>query len=99
MVKSCKGKETAYLAKIILTYADGTREVINTDTTWKCSKASPLQSPTGIYDGETYNAIADLSYIKQSFDDSGWDFAKENREFGGTISAWRGSPIMNGKAG
>lgn len=37
--------------------------------------------------------------MKQSFDDSGWDFAKENREFGGTISAWRGSPIMNGKAG
>ena len=93
VVKSCKGKKTAYLAKIILTYADGTSEVINTDTTWKCSKASPLQSPTGIYDGETYNAMADLSYMKPFFDDSGWIFAEENKEFNGKISAWRGSPI------
>ena len=89
-----RGTETAYLAKLILTYADGTQEIINTDTTWKSAKAAAAQSSTGIYAGERYDASVDQSWMKPGFDDSTWNYAKVNTEFTGTLDAWDGVPII-----
>lgn len=86
------GKNDAYLAKLILTYADGTREVIVTDTTWKSAKAAAVLA-ADIYSGESYDARVDLSWMQPGYDDSGWSNAKQNTEFQGTICAWSGSPI------
>lgn len=93
VVECYKGKKTAYLAKLVLSYSDGTGETISTDTSWKCAKAAPLRCPTGIYDGEFYDASADTSYMLPGFECSTWENATESTEFSGIISAWRGSPV------
>ena len=89
-----RGTETAYLAKLILTYADGTQEVINTDTTWKSAKAAAVQSGTGIYAGERYDASVDQSWMLPGYDDGTWGYVKVNTEFNGILDAWDGVPII-----
>ena len=89
-----RGTEIAYLAKLILTYADGTQQVINTDTTWKSAKMAAAQSSTGIYAGERYDASVDQSWMLPGFNDSTWNYAKLNTEFTGTLEAWDGVPVI-----
>ena len=48
------GKSTALLAQLVVTYADGRREVFGTDDRWKAATGPILLSD--IYDGETYDA-------------------------------------------
>ena len=86
------GKEDAYLAKLILTYSDGTVNTIVTETTWKTSDASPVVY-ADIFTGETYDARVKTDWMLSGFDDSSWSSAKVNTEFKGTICAWIGSPI------
>ena len=88
-----KGNETAYLAKLILTYSDGTQQVMSTDTTWKSAKMAAVQSATGIYAGERYDASADGSWMLPGYDDGTWNYVKVNTEFTGTLEAWDGVPI------
>ena len=45
-------KPLAIKGKLILTYADGTEESINSDTSWRSSTAGPVRSGD-IYNGET----------------------------------------------
>jgi len=88
------GQETAYLAKLQLTYADGTSQEIHTDTTWKSEKQAAFQLGTGIYAGERYDASVDQSWMLPGFDDSSWHYARKNTEFSGTLDAWNGVPII-----
>ena len=88
-----QGKENAYLAKLILTYDDGTQEVVNTDTTWQTAKAAPVLSGTGIYYGERYDARVDTSWMLPGYDDSVWADCKINTEFKGTLAAWDGETV------
>ena len=87
------GKNTAYLAKLILTYADGTTETIVTDTNWKTAKAAALQEGTGIFEGERYDARVDQSWMLPGYDDSAWGAPVINREFNGRITAWSGDTV------
>ena len=86
------GKEDAYLAKLILTYSDGTKETIVTDTTWKAARAAAVQY-ADIFTGETYDARVSEDFMLPGFDDSSWENVKINREFSGEIVAWQGSYI------
>lgn len=88
------GNENAYLAKLILTYADGTREIVNTDTSWKVAKAAPVQEGTGIYPGETYDARVALSWMQPGFDDSSWMAPSINTEFTGKLCAFVGQTTV-----
>lgn len=59
------------LAQIVVTYADGSREVIATDGTWKHSTGEILHSE--MYDGETVDARRRRQgWNAPGFDDSGW---------------------------
>ena len=89
-----RGTETAYLAKLILTYSDGTQEVINTDTTWKAEKYAALQTGTGIYAGERYDASVDQGWMLPGYDDSAWPNVKLNTEFAGALDAWDGVSVI-----
>ncbi len=84
-IVSCKGKESALLAKLVIRYADGTEQVIPTDTSWKASRGGPVIAAS-IYSGEVYDANADVSFRKNGFDDSSWKNAVKSDEFYGTIS-------------
>jgi hypothetical protein len=86
------GKANAFLGKLILTYSDGSTEIINTDPTWKTSCASAVVY-ADIFTGESYDARVSEDWMMPGFDDSEWPTAVKNREFNGDIVAWSGSYI------
>lgn len=86
-----QGEETAYFAKLILTYNDGTTTVINTGTDWKTALVAPVQNDTTIYNGEHYDATVDLGWMYVGYNDSAWSTPKENTEFTGTPTAQAGA--------
>lgn len=86
------GKEDGYIAKLILTYKDGTREVIDTNSTWKFARASAVMD-ADIFGGESYDARVDQSWMSPDFDDSSWRPARVSSAFTGTVCSWMGSPI------
>lgn len=86
-------KECAYLAKLVITYSDGSITVIDTDRGWKAARASAVQEGTGIWEGEVYNAGVDQSWMLPGYDDSHWCGVKVNTEFTGKICAWNGVPV------
>lgn len=78
------GKEVGLLFQLVVTYADGSTEQINSDGTWKSSFDGPVVK-SDIYNGETYDArLAIPSWTAGSFNDASWagvrvvDVAKEN---------------------
>lgn len=87
------GQNNAFLAKLILTYADGTTEVVDTDTTWKTALRSAVIF-ADIYTGETYDARVDQSWMKPGYSDTDWSTPMVNTEFKGTICPWMGAPIL-----
>ncbi|TCN21125.1 alpha-L-rhamnosidase [Mesobacillus foraminis] len=77
---SSTGNDLALLAKMLITYKDGSTETIVTDTTsgWKASNDSPYVA-NDIYDGESYDATKEISnWNKSGFDDSNWKGVKEH---------------------
>ena len=48
------GKKLALLAQLVITYTDGTQEIVASDGSWKAATGAVLVSD--IYDGETYDA-------------------------------------------
>ncbi len=91
------GDAEAYLAKLMLTYEDGTTEIINTDTSWMIGHASPFLY-SDIFGGEDYDARVDTSWMLPGYDIAAsgkdWAPATVNTEFGGEITAWMGSYIQ-----
>lgn len=69
----CYG-EPALIAKILVDYASGMTEVINTDTSWKAD-AGPILFDN-VYAGETYDARLEKNgWDQPGFDDSQWPAA------------------------
>jgi len=61
----------AGIVQLEVEYADGTKETIITDDSWK-SSTGPILSST-IYDGEIYDARKEMpGWSSVGFDDSGW---------------------------
>ncbi|PWM98771.1 MAG: hypothetical protein DBX37_06040, partial [Massilioclostridium sp.] len=86
------GRNNGFRAKMLLTYSDGHTEVMGTDQTWRTAYAGPVIS-ADIYEGETYDANADLSYRENGFDDSNWNYADICTAFRGEISAQAGDSV------
>ena len=69
------GDRLGLLAQIEVTYKDGHRETIGTDSGWKASTGPILMSE--IYHGETYDArLEKPGWATAGFDDSGWSGVK-----------------------
>jgi len=49
------GRDTALLAQMEISYADGSSEILCTDSKWESSYGGPIRS-SSLYDGETYDA-------------------------------------------
>ena len=70
------GLNVAALAQIIITYADGSKEIVATDGSWKCSTGGILEST--IYNGEVFDAgKVQQGWSTAGFDDSQWKGASE----------------------
>lgn len=85
--------ENAYLAKLVITYSDGSVQIIDTDESWRAARSAAVLEGTGLWEGEVYDAGTDQSWMLPGFDDSGWSDIKENTEFSGEICAWKGVPV------
>ena len=86
------GKADAFRAELHIVYADGRKEVIPTDLSWKSERKAPVLS-ADIYDGETYDARILDQWKFADFDDKGWHHVCENTEFSGEITPFRGPHI------
>jgi len=78
------GSDISLLFQLELEYADGSRETIGSDGSWKYSADGPVRN-SEIYHGETYDArLERLGWSLPGFNDSKWskvaekDFPKEN---------------------
>ncbi|MBL7862827.1 MAG: family 78 glycoside hydrolase catalytic domain [Cyclobacteriaceae bacterium] len=73
--KNYYGKELALLAQIEIQYADGTKETLITDESWKSSTGSIVSSE--IYHGETIDARKEkIGWNTASFNDGDWQGVK-----------------------
>ncbi|MCU0782607.1 MAG: glycoside hydrolase family 78 protein [Verrucomicrobia bacterium] len=67
------GKTPALMAQLEIEYADGSRETIVTDKSWKVTGAGPIQEADFLM-GEFYDARkAQRGWTESAFDDSGWE--------------------------
>jgi alpha-L-rhamnosidase len=65
------GKKLALLAQLVITYADGTQEVVTSDEKWKAAPGAVRASD--IYDGEIYDARAEKAgWSGAGYKDEDW---------------------------
>ncbi len=77
--------------RYIITYTDGTEQVIVSDHSWKASK-SPVVMDL-IYDGEHYDArLEQPGWSAPGFDDSGWEQAATRKAPEGVMKAQMSPP-------
>jgi len=70
-LRNIYGDTLALISQIVVTYTDGTTQIIASDDSWKASNGPILMSE--IYHGETYDARKELSgWDKPNFDDKNW---------------------------
>ena len=88
------GDRPEILAQIEVEYADGSRETVATDASWKYSFGAILYSD--IYDGEAYDARREMpDWNKNGFDDSAWKTpAEKNVEAKPLLEPRRNQPIV-----
>lgn len=73
--------------QIRITYADGSRQTIHTDDTWKGTTNGPIIS-NNEYDGEVYDARKELSgWATVGYNDAAWMKAEYVQEPGGEYEA------------
>lgn len=86
------GNDLSFLAQLELTYADGTRETVSTDTSWRAAPSPILRS--GIYDGEDYDAREEQTgWSTPDFDDAGWQPVQARHRDPATLVAPTSPPV------
>ena len=86
------GKEVALLAQLIITYKDGTQQIVNTDEHWKSSTGAVLESD--IYNGETYDARLERGgWNEAGFDDKNWKSVSTSQPPNAKLVASSGPPV------
>ncbi|HOB74476.1 MAG TPA: glycoside hydrolase family 78 protein [Phycisphaerae bacterium] len=71
-VRGFYGKQLGLLMQLEVEYADGSKELIVTDNTWKVTTDGPIRM-SDILDGETYDARKEMpGWDGPGFDDSKW---------------------------
>src|SRR5438874_6178981 len=65
------GKKLALLAQLVITYQDGSKQVVSSDDEWKSSTGAVLEAD--IYNGETYDArLEQHGWNEAGFNDTTW---------------------------
>lgn len=78
------GQKLGLLAQLVVTFSDGSQQVIGTDDTWKANNNGPIRL-NDLYNGETYDARMEIpNWANADFNENGWwnvkvvDFPKNN---------------------
>ena len=69
--------DRGFTLQLEVTYADGTRDTIGSDSTWKCTKTGPILNTerNNMYDGEKYDARNNDAWDSNGYNDSTWSYA------------------------
>ncbi|NIV28904.1 MAG: alpha-L-rhamnosidase, partial [Anaerolineae bacterium] len=71
LLKPIYGTDPSLLAQLEIEYADGTKQVVATDETWRGTTEGPIRF-SGIYEGEIYDARRELpGWERANFDTTG----------------------------
>ena len=95
MVNTSYGVQNGFLAKLVVEYEDGEREVFVTDETWKTHADSCPVGYCSIFWGEEYDATKSLEFIERDYNDSNWNTVKISREFNGEITSGLKAAVYN----
>jgi alpha-L-rhamnosidase len=80
------GKTPSVMAQLEIEYADGTRETIATDSSWKVTGEGPIEE-ADLLMGESYDAREEMQgWSSASFDDSSWQSAVLATENGNPVA-------------
>ena len=92
-VKAFYGEVPHLLAQLEVEYANGEKQVIVTDDTWKASQGPLLE--TDLLNGETYDAnLEQPGWNKPGFDDSAWSNVTVCDTLHPNIELHPGSPVV-----
>jgi alpha-L-rhamnosidase len=81
------------VCQIELEYADGRKEIIATDASWKLTREGPIRA-NNEYDGEIYDARRERAgWSKAGFDDSKWETAQLVEAPAGVLAAQMAEPL------
>lgn len=91
------GTDVSFLAKLVISYTDGTRDVIVTDKNWTCYDVGPV-TDNGWFDGEDYDArreIADWTSpdAGTTGEGAGWEPVKIFEAPTAELQAYIGEPV------
>jgi alpha-L-rhamnosidase len=90
------GKTPALMVEVLLTYSDGSREVVGTDITWKTSTGPEVEADFLM--GEVYDARMEMpGWATASFDDSKWTSAILAQDNGSVLEPFSDAFIKNEK--
>lgn len=88
------GDRPRLLAQLVVTFADGTKQTIITDSTWKFTTAGPITSADFMM-GEHYNALLEMpDWNKPGFNDAAWKNALEFKDPGIARVAMTGPTVQ-----
>jgi alpha-L-rhamnosidase len=86
------GSDLSFLAQLELEYADGSREVVATDASWRAATGPILR--TGNYDGEDYDARDERpGWSSPGYDDADWTAVAIAERDPATLVAPTGPPV------
>ncbi|MCP4310118.1 MAG: family 78 glycoside hydrolase catalytic domain [Bacteroidetes bacterium] len=86
------GEKLSAIARLAVTYGDGSTEVIGTDGSWKASKG-PIHK-SDIYNGEVYDATRELTgWSMPGYSDSQWSAVEVTAESKKVLIAPEGPPV------
>ena len=85
-------KKALFICQLLLTYEDGTQDLILSDGSWKWSKGPIVFSE--FYDGEIYDArLEQEGYAEPGFDDSAWEPVLVVRQDKNVLTIQDGAPV------
>ncbi|WP_424447073.1 family 78 glycoside hydrolase catalytic domain [Microbacterium arborescens] len=86
------GDDQSFIGQLELTYADGSRQTVRSDTSWRTAPSPIIAS--GIYDGECYDAREEQpGWSSPGFDDAGWGRVQLRRRDPATLVAPTAPPV------
>jgi len=86
-------RDLGFIAKMVITYTDGSSKVIVTDPTWLSSTSGPVRM-ADIYGGENYDARKESAWNTAGYDDSKWFQTVEYTDYKGKLKAFVGTTVQ-----